>query len=57
MAAWMSQHEIELHDPDKNCEYYPPLPIHAVLRMYLNYGLTQHRMFLLSQDKDEVYVR
>ena len=55
MAAWMSRNEIELHDPGKNCEYVLPLPIHHVLLMCLNYGLTRYRMFLLSQDKDEVY--
>ena len=55
MAAWISGNDVDLHGPDENCEYVPPLLVHSVLRIYVNCGLTGYRMVLLLQDEDKVY--
>ncbi len=50
MTARISHNKITSHDPNNSCEY--------VLRSLLSPGSrpTRHRIFFLSQDKDEIYV-
>lgn len=50
IAAWISHNEVKSHDPETNCRYL------LLLRSCAGCRLTSCSIFLLSQDKDEIYV-
>ena len=56
IAAWILDKKIRFYDPDNKCEYVPRFLPSSRIRVAFTLKLTWYRMFLLSQDKDELFL-